>query len=221
MSNPNPSAAGADWTQLLSDPEVVPHFTELLKLYGDTPADRRETVLLAALREIKQKGADVLDASRFAIGKAANGSGASAIAPPFEAEISTSLWAEDRREHPRLKCFIAAELRVDGASMPIWGNLANASLGGCLVQTPEIVSSGRNLSIGLWMASGQIWVKGIAAKGISTTSNPTVRVKFSDMQMVERETLRNFLQLIQNETKDYSSKYGYLAQIKRESSGNR
>lgn len=220
MSNPSPSAAGADWTQLLSDPEIVPHFTELLKLYGDAPADHREAVLLAALREIKQKGADALDASRFAIGKAGSASSA-AVTPPFEAEISTSLWAEDRREHPRLRCFIAAELRVDGISVPIWGNLANASLGGCLVQTPEIVSSGRNLSIGLWMASGQIWVKGIAAKGISTTSNPTVRVKFSDMQMAERETLRNFLQLIQNETKDYSSKYGYLAQLKRESQGNR
>jgi hypothetical protein len=212
MSNATPSLAGADWTRLLSDPEVVPHFTRLLKLYSDAPADKREEILLAALREIKQN--DTNGAS-LSLGNLGALGATPAVAPPFQPQVSTSLWVEDRRQHPRMKCFIAVELKVDGSAAPIWGNLANASLGGCLVQTPEIVSSGANLGIGLWVASGQIWVKGIATKGISTTSNPTVRVKFTDMQMAEKDTLRSFLQLIQNETVDYSSKYGYLAQMKR------
>jgi len=210
MSNTTPSVAGADWTQLLSDPEVVPHFTKLLKLYGEAPVETREDVLLAALREIKQSGTGTTAASGLY-----TGAPGVLTAPPFQPEVSSSLWAEDRRKHPRMKCFIAVELRIDGSLTPVWGNLSNASLGGCQVQTPEIVSSGVNLEVGLWVASGQIWVKGIATKGVSTTSNPTVRVKFSDMQMAQRDTLRSFLQIIQNETKDYSSKYGYLAQMKR------
>ncbi len=212
MSITSPSVAGADWTQLLSDPEVVPHFTKLLKLYGEAPVEKREELLIAALREIKQSGSGTLTASSLST---APGTLAALAAPPFQPEVSSSLWAEDRRQHPRMKCFIAVELRIDGSITPVWGNLSNASLGGCQVQTPEIVSSGVNLEVGLWVASGQIWVKGIATKGISTTSNPTVRVKFSDMQMAQRDTLRSFLQIIQNETKDYSSKYGYLAQMKR------
>lgn len=215
MSSASPSVAGADWTQLLSDPEVVPHFTKLLKLYSEAPAEKREEVLLAALRKIKQEGPGVLDVPATLIESVQGSSAAPIVAPPFQPEVSTSVWAEDRRLYPRMKCHIAVELRIDGSQAPIWGNLSNASLGGCLVQTPEIVSSGVNLGVGLWVASGQIWVKGIATKGVSTTSNPTVRVKFNDMQMPEKETLRNFLQLIQNETKDYSSKYGYLAQLKR------
>ena len=216
MSNAIPSVAGADWTQLLSDPELVPHFTKLLKLYSESPADKREEVLLAALRKIKQEGPGVLDIPAALISNSQGSVATPAtVIPPFQPEVSTSVWAEDRRRFPRMKCFIAVELRVDGLSSPIWGNLSNASLGGCLVQTPEIVSSGVNLGVGLWVASGQIWVKGIATKGISTTSNPTVRVKFNDMEMAEKETLRSFLQLVQNETKDYSSKYGYLAQLKR------
>jgi hypothetical protein len=210
MSITSPSVAGADWTQLLSDPEVVPHFTKLLKLYGEAPVEKREELLIAALREIKQSGSGTLAASGLS-----PAAPSTLAAPPFQPEVSSSLWAEDRRQHPRMKCFIAVELRIDGSITPIWGNLSNASLGGCQVQTPEIVSSGVNLEVGLWVASGQIWVKGIATKGISTTSNPTVRVKFSDMQMAQRDTLRSFLQIIQNETKDYSSKYGYLAQMKR------
>jgi hypothetical protein len=213
MSNTSPSVVGADWTQLLSDPEVVPHFTRLLKLYGEAPVEKREELLIAALREIKQTGAGTLAAPQLST--AALSAPGSLAAPPFQPEVSSSLWAEDRRQHPRMKCFIAVELRIDGSMTPVWGNLSNASLGGCQVQTPEIVSSGVNLEVGLWVASGQIWVKGIATKGISTTSNPTVRVKFSDMQMAQRDTLRSFLQIIQNETKDYSSKYGYLAQMKR------
>jgi hypothetical protein len=212
MSITSPSVAGADWTQLLSDPEVVPHFTKLLKLYGEAPVEKREELLIAALREIKQSGSGTLTVSSLST---APGTLAALAAPPFQPEVSSSLWAEDRRQHPRMKCFIAVELRIDGSITPVWGNLSNASLGGCQVQTPEIVSSGVNLEVGLWVASGQIWVKGIATKGISTTSNPTVRVKFSDMQMAQRDTLRSFLQIIQNETKDYSSKYGYLAQMKR------
>ena len=199
---------------MLSDPEVVPHFTRLLKLYGEAPVEKREELLVAALREIKQSGPGNLSASDLSITSLSAEAGTLAT-PPFQPEASSSLWAEDRRKHPRMKCFIAVELRIDGSSHPVWGNLSNASLGGCQVQTPEIVSSGVNLEVGLWVASGQIWVKGIATKGISTTSNPTVRVKFSDMQMAQRDTLRSFLQIIQNETKDYSSKYGYLAQIKR------
>lgn len=210
MSNTTPSVAGADWTQLLSDPEVVPHFTKLLKLYGEAPVETREEILLAALREIKQSGSGTVAPSGLST-SASN----VLTAPPFQPEVSSSLWAEDRRKHPRMKCFIAVELRIDGSVTPVWGNLSNASLGGCQVQTPEIVSSGLSLEVGLWVASGQIWVKGIATKGVSTTSNPTVRVKFSEMQMAQRDTLRSFLQIIQNETKDYSSKYGYLAQMKR------
>jgi hypothetical protein len=210
-----PSVAGADWTQLLSDPEIVPHFTKLLKLYSEAPAGKREQVLLAALRKIKQEGPGVLDIPTALIESVQGSATSPLMSPPFQPEATSSVWAEDRRSYPRMKCHIAVELRVNGVVTPIWGNLSNASLGGCLVQTPEIVSSGVELGVGLWVASGQIWVKGVATKGVSTTSNPTVRVRFSGMENAEKETLRSFLQLVQSETKDYSSKYGYLAQMKR------
>src|SRR6185437_13703817 len=95
-----------------------------------------EELLIAALREIKQAGAGTLAGSQLST--SAFSLPGSLAAPPFQPEVSSSLWAEDRRQHPRMKCFIAVELRIDGSLTPVWGNLSNASLGGCQVQTPEI-----------------------------------------------------------------------------------
>ena len=57
--------------------------------------------------------------------------------PPFEPDLFSPNWGSDRRRHPRIKCFVAVELRVDETPTPIWGNLSNTSVGGCLVETAQ------------------------------------------------------------------------------------
>ena len=57
MSENKPAAAGADWTQLLSDPDLVHHLGELLKTYREAPPGKRDAALLQAMREIKQGAA--------------------------------------------------------------------------------------------------------------------------------------------------------------------
>ena len=106
---------------------------------------------------------------------------------------------------------------MNGSPTPVWGNLANTSLGGCLVETPAMVEAGSKIEIGLWVTSGQVWVKGLVLNGIVTRANPSfgVRVKFSDMEPAERETLRQFLKFVETTTKGYASDHGYLAQLKR------
>jgi hypothetical protein len=56
------------------------------------------------------------------------------------------------------------ELRVNDADAPIWGNLSNTSLGGCQVETAGLISGGAKVEIGLWVASGKIWVKGLCTE---------------------------------------------------------
>ena len=72
---------------------------------------------------------------------------------------------------------------VDDAPTPIWGNLSNTSVGGCLVETATPVKPGAKVEIGLWLANGKIWVKGFAISGVVTRSGPTagVRVRFGGM----------------------------------------
>lgn len=215
---------GTDWTKLLSDPDLVSHLGKLLQTYREAPADKREEALVAAMREIKSQ-TPAAKAAAAAAGPnavpmpviAAPVPTAAADTPPFEPDIFTPSWGQDRRRYPRIKCFVAVELRVEGSDTPIWGNLANTSMGGCFVETVTPVTNGMSVEIGLWVASGKLWVKGIILNGVVTQSNPCfgVRIKFSDLETNERESLRQFLKFVESTTRGYKAENGYLAQMKR------
>ena len=218
MTETKTSAPGADWTRILTDPDIVSHLAELLQSYRDAEPARRDHVLRETLRKIKSEAAKVRPAtSSSKVSPEPLVVTAAAVTPPFEPDIFTPCWGQDRRRYPRMKCFVAVELRVDGSPTPVWGNLSNTSLGGGFVETATPVKTGVELEIGLWVATGKIWVKGIILNGIVTQSNPSfgVRLKFDNMEATERETLRQFLKFVEGITKSYQNQQGYLAQMKR------
>ena len=213
MGKPLPTASGADWTRLLKDPEVASHLGELLQAYREAPADKRDQVLVDMMRRIKgvdapQQTAASGDFSPFAT--------ESKTVPPFEPDIFTPSWGQDRRQYPRMKCFVAVEMRIAGTEALVWGNLSNTSIGGCFVETATPIPNGTKIEIGLWVASGKIWVKGLILTGVVTQSKSSfgVRIKFSTMETEERESLRQFLRFVENTTKTYHQQQGYLAQLK-------
>jgi hypothetical protein len=222
MSSPKTSAIGADWTQLLTDPELVSHLGELLQTYREAAPEKRDEALLATMRQIKGAGAKTATSDKPTASKPAPQAAPpvatdAASSPPFEPDIFTPSWGQDRRRYPRMKCFVAVELRVGASATPIWGNLANTSLGGCFVETATPVPSGVSVEIGLWLANGKIWIKGIILTGIVTKSSPSfgVRIRYAELEPTERESLRHFLKFVESTTKGYNSENGYLAQLKR------
>jgi hypothetical protein len=218
MTESKTSAPGVDWTKLLTDPDVVRHLGELLQSYRDAEPARRDQVLLETMRKIKVAAPSVQPAASSAkVFEEPPIATTPAATPPFEPDIFTPCWGQDRRRYPRMKCFVAVELRVDGSPTPIWGNLSNTSLGGGFVETATLVKTGVKLEIGLWVANGKVWVKGLILSGIVTRSNPSfgVRLKFDNLELPERETLRQFLKFVEGITKSYQSQQGYLAQMKR------
>ena len=220
MSNLKPAAGvGTDWTRLLSDPDLVRHVGKLLQAYREAPPQKRDEALLAAMREVKAEVSRGVKPGTLAKAECAPASviptPVSPI-PPFEPSLFTPNLGDDRRRHPRIRCYVAVELHVDNAEAPIWGNLYNTSVGGCLVETATAVKSGANVEIGLWVANGKIWVKGFALSGIVTHSAPTagVRVRFGSMETAERENLRQFLKYIQDTTRAARSERSYLELLK-------
>jgi len=89
-------------------------------------------------------------------------------------------------------------------------------MGGCQVETASQVSGGAKVDIGLWVASGKIWVKGLALNGIVTRSAPAmgVRIRFSSLDPTEKENLRQFLRYVQDTTKAAQSENSYLQLLK-------
>ncbi|MGB2604022.1 MAG: PilZ domain-containing protein [Candidatus Sulfotelmatobacter sp.] len=227
MSNSRPTpAAGTDWTRLLTDPDLARNLGKLLQAYRDAPPERREQALIEAMREIKQESSGSTIAATSTQPATATEmaneplpslpSPATAI-PPFEPDVFSPNWGQDRRRHPRIKCFVAVELRVNEGDAPIWGNLSNTSMGGCQIETATAVSGGAKVEIGLWVASGKIWVKGLALNGVVTRSAPAaggIRVRFAGMEPAEKENLRQFLKYVQETTKASNSEKSYLQMLK-------
>jgi hypothetical protein len=214
--------AGTDWTGLLADPDLARNIGKLLQIYRDAPPDRREQLLLAAMREIKQTAREAQTPAEAA-GPSPSPLPTSPLptkisaTPPFEPDIFSSNWSQDRRRHPRIKCFVAVELRVDDQDAPIWGNLSNTSMGGCQVETATHIRGGAKVEIGLWVASGKIWVKGLALNGVVTRGAPNaagVRVRFAGMEPAGKENFRQFLKYIQETTRASSSESSYLQLLK-------
>jgi hypothetical protein len=230
-----PSPESADWTHLLTDPDLVSHLGKLLKTYREASPEQREQALLEAMREIKSGQANKTPAGSpsrptshpaptpaAAPANVSPAMAAAAVAPapdppPFEPDIFTPNWGQDRRMYPRLKCFVAVEIHVKGSATPIWGNLSNTSMGGCFVESVTPIGAGEDVEIGLWLASGKIWVKGMVLNGVVTKSTPSfgIRVRFAPIEGAGRESLRHFLKFVESTTKGYQNDHGYLAQLKR------
>lgn len=208
------AATGTDWTRILADPDLVRHVGELLQAYREAPPEKREAVLLEAMREIKAGSAGGEGTASVTPAPQPVPTPASAT-PPFAPDLFSPNWGSDRRRHPRIKCFVAVELRVDDVSTPIWGNLSNTSVGGCLVETATPVKPGAKVDIGLWVPNGKIWIKGFALSGVVTRSGPAtgVRVRFDAMQANERDSLRQFLTFVQETTK-VPNENGYFQLLK-------
>ena len=223
MSQDTKSPKGSDWTRLLTDPDLVTHLGRLLQTYREVAPELRERALLRAMRDIK----DAAAAARAASGKAPvattparravlHAPVAVAEVPPFEPEFASQLESDRRRFH-RIKCYVAVEIHVEGIAEPIWGNLVNVGRGGCLVETASPVPPGKALEIGLWVANGKVWVKGVIISGVAaarTAPSFGVRVKFSEAELSEKEHLREFLKFVETSAHKSQSGKAYVAKLK-------
>src|SRR5258707_5660884 len=178
------------------------------------------------MREIKESAVKARAATATAGGSPATATTAAtsfpppepiASTPPFEPDLFAAQAAKDRRRFARIKCFVAVELHIEGVDGPVWGNLSNVGRGGAFVETATPIPPGRSVGIGLWVANGKIWVKGVILTGIVTRSAPSfgVRVKFSEAELMAKEHLREFLKFIDSAARKGQSENAYVAQLKR------
>jgi hypothetical protein len=214
---------GSDWTRLLTDPDLVSHLGTLLKTYREVPPLQREAALLRAMRKIKDAAVNARETQKNVPVAAAPAPPAVLHhpepveeTPPFEPDLFRSQLESDRRRFQRMKCYVAVEIHVESVEEPVWGNLVNVGRGGCLVETASPVPVGKALEIGLWVANGKIWVKGVILSGVATRSAPSfgVRVKFSEAELSEKEHLREFLKFVEGTARKSQSGKAYVAQLK-------
>jgi c-di-GMP-binding flagellar brake protein YcgR len=66
-----------------------------------------------------------------------------------------------QRRHPRVRCFLAVQLRPADDQNLLVGKLSDVSLGGCGIESPTPVKSGSQVALCPLAAAGALWVEGI------------------------------------------------------------
>ena len=119
-------------------------------------------------------------------------------------EKQKQLSYKDRRLHPRLKCRVTIELQSDGSLAPMFANLTDISMGGCYIETSEIMSPGTKLKLGFSMDDGTLSTDGIVARIEPGTG---VAVQFKEVNREGRERMAKILEHVQKTTAYYNNRY--------------
>ena len=97
---------------------------------------------------------------------------------------------ENRRQHPRYKTDVAAELRVPGG-VPVWGKLSDISAGGCYVEMMIPLQVGTKLKLTLWINETKVFLQGVV---ISSHAGYGCGIRFTEMTKPDRDVLDHFLE---------------------------
>jgi diguanylate cyclase (GGDEF)-like protein/putative nucleotidyltransferase with HDIG domain len=119
-------------------------------------------------------------------------------------EKQKQLSYKDRRLHPRLKCRVTIELKSEIQGTPLYANLTDVSIGGCFVETSNILSPGTNLTLSFSMEDGALTAEGVVAR---IDPGVGVAVQFKETNREGREKMLKILEYVQRTTTFYNNRY--------------
>ena len=119
-------------------------------------------------------------------------------------EKQKQLSYKDRRAHPRLKCRVTIELTTEAGGVPVFANLTDISMGGCYIETSNILNPGSKIKLSFSMDD-----PGLSAEGFVTRLEPGsgAAVQFREMNREARDRMFRILEFVQKATTFYNNKY--------------
>ena len=119
-------------------------------------------------------------------------------------EKQKQLSYKDRRAHPRLKCRVTIELTTEAGGVPVFANLTDISMGGCYVETSNILSPGSKIKLTFSMEE-----PGLSAEGFITRLEPGsgAAVQFREMNREARDRMFRILEFVQKTNSFYNNRY--------------
>jgi hypothetical protein len=119
-------------------------------------------------------------------------------------EKQKQLAYKDRRSHPRLKCRVTIELQTDTGVPPTFANLTDVSMGGCYIETSNIVSPGSKIKVGFSMDDPSLTTEGIVLR---LDPGSGVAVQFREVNREGRERMFKILEFVQKATAFFDNRY--------------
>jgi diguanylate cyclase (GGDEF)-like protein/putative nucleotidyltransferase with HDIG domain len=119
-------------------------------------------------------------------------------------EKQKELANKDRRVHPRLKCRVTIELQADAGGTPVFANLTDISMGGCYVETSNILAPGSKIKVGFSMDDATLIAEGVVAR---LDPGSGVAVQFREVNRDGRERMFRILEFVKKSTAFHNSRY--------------
>jgi diguanylate cyclase (GGDEF)-like protein/putative nucleotidyltransferase with HDIG domain len=121
---------------------------------------------------------------------------------------------KNRRLHARLKCRVTIEVHPDAAGGPLFANLTDISLGGCYIETSNIVSPGTELKLIFSVDDGQLHAAGTVAR---IDPGMGLAVQFKELNREDKDKMHRILEFVQNSTVLYDNRYLKMLNAERTS----
>jgi diguanylate cyclase (GGDEF)-like protein/putative nucleotidyltransferase with HDIG domain len=119
-------------------------------------------------------------------------------------EKQKQLAYKDRRSHPRMKCRVTIEMHTQEGGVPVFANLTDVSMGGCYVETSNILPPGSKLKLRFSMDDPNLAAEGIVAR---MDPGSGVAVQFREMNREGRERMFKILEYVQKSTTYFNNRY--------------
>ncbi len=119
-------------------------------------------------------------------------------------EKQKQLSYKDRRVHPRLKCRVTIEMKTESGATPVFANLTDISLGGCYLETSNILAPGSRIKLGFSMDDGTLATEGVVAR---LDPGLGVAVQFREMNREGRDRMFKILEFVQKTTTFHNNRY--------------
>jgi c-di-GMP-binding flagellar brake protein YcgR len=96
---------------------------------------------------------------------------------------------QERRQYARTRVVVEIELLTEGATVPLWVNTADLSLGGLYVEMMFTLALGTKLNV-LWINGTKLITEGVVVTRDLQVGNG---IKFADMAPKDLSKLERFL----------------------------
>lgn len=120
-----------------------------------------------------------------------------------------------QRRYPRIKCFIAVQVRPESDHGLVLGNLSDVSLGGCGIESAIHVPTSTSVALSPLSAAGELWVRGIVANSRFSegTSSFHIGVRFLEESPLSTEHHpQEFVQFVEAASQ-HGPREGYLNKL--------
>jgi diguanylate cyclase (GGDEF)-like protein/putative nucleotidyltransferase with HDIG domain len=119
-------------------------------------------------------------------------------------EKQKQLAYKDRRAHPRLKCRVTIELTTEAGGVPVFANLTDISMGGCFLETSNILNPGSKIKLCFSMDDPSLSVEGFVTR---LEPGSGAAVQFREMNREARERMFRILEFVQKANSFYNNRY--------------